>query len=628
MERIPIWVLFILIFFIIPKGNSVEEDVKKGLVQFLSKLSPSNASTASNLGWNISSDPCKNGWVGVECDIGLKNVKRIVLEDLNLTGYVDANSLCLSKSLVVLSLQRNNISGLIPEEIEKCRSLTHMYLTRNNFSGSLPMSFSRLSNLKKLFLANNKFRGELPELSRISGLVSFLAENNHFSGEIPNFDFSNFVDFNVSNNNFSGPIPDVNDHFQANSFLGNPYLCGKPLGKACPPPPKQKQNKSSTKQVLIYSGYVLLALIVLLFIVLKLVRRKKTKEDEPKPDVKKKPVAAAVDESSTNMYNSTTNSSEHKNCRSEYSITSMESARVPPSLVVLASPVVMGLTFEELLKAPAELLGRGKHGSLYKVMLDNGVMLAVKRIKDWEISTEDFNARMKRIDQVKHPNVLPQVAFYCARQEKLLVYEYQQNGSLFKLLHGSQSGQVFDWGSRLVVAASIAEAMAFMHEELQEDGIAHGNLKSINILFTKTMDPCISEYGLMVVENQDQSLISPVHSIKNEDFDGNIPYSPFKIDIYAFGVIILELLTGKLVQKNGFDLPKWVQSVVREEWTVEVFDKALISEGANEERMVNLLQVALSCINPSPNERPSMSQVSQMINTIKEEEEKSISFAP
>lgn len=194
---------------------------------------------------------------------------------------------------------------------------------------------------------------------------------------------------------------------------------------------------------------------------------------------------------------------------------------------------------------------------------------------------------------------------------------------------GSQSGQIFEWVSRLSVAASIAEAMAFMHEELHEDGIAHGNLKSMNILFNKTMDPCISEYGLMVVENQDQSFLSPLNSIiTQEDFDGVQPYSTFKVDIYALGVILLELLTGKLVQKNGFDLPGWVQSVLREEWTVEVFDNALISEGASEERMVNLLQVALKCINPSPNERPNMGQVFQMINAIKEEEEKSISFAP
>ena len=141
-----------------------------------------------------------------------------------------------------------------------------------------------------------------------------------------------------------------------------------------------------------------------------------------------------LDRSST-IVPSTITSGEFKNGRSEYSLTSMESGLVS-SLTVLKSSMASSLTFEELLKAPAELLGRGKHGSLYKVTLENGVFLAVKRIKGWGLSCEDFDRRMRRIDQVKHRNVLPPVAFYYSRKEKLLMYEYQQNGSLFKLLHG------------------------------------------------------------------------------------------------------------------------------------------------------------------------------------------------
>lgn len=155
-----------------------------------------------------------------------------------------------------------------------------------------------------------------------------------------------------------------------------------------------------------------------------------------------------------------------------------------------------------------------------------------------------------------------------------------------------------------------------MHDKLHADGIAHGNLKSSNILMNNKMEPCISEYGLMVVENYIQA-----NTLKTVDPTGGRAYATFKVDIYAFGVILLELLTGRLVQNTGFDLDKWVHSVVKEEWTVEVFDKSLTSEGAYEESLVTLLQVALKCTNASPDGRPSIKEVVEMIDSIKEQEE-------
>ncbi|KAJ7945895.1 Inactive receptor kinase [Quillaja saponaria] len=629
MDRIPIWVFFILILHILPMANSEEEDkVKLALVRFMDKLAQGNAQKYFNWGWNLTSDPCIDKWFGVNCDKGFNYVRRITLEGLNLTGTLDASSICTARSLYSLSLKNNNLQGLLPEDIGKCKSLTHFYIKGNKFSGDLPDSLAGLGNLIRLDISDNDFSGELPNIHKISGLISFIAQNNNLSGEILAFDFSNLKQFNISNNNIWGQIPDVKGRFSADSFSGNPRLCGPPLLNVCPPPspppsPHKKTKKSPSENFVVYSGYVILGVILLLFFTFKVVQKYKTKKE-----------SLAVQKQKVAEYSSSDkpggSSIEFKNATrigSDYSVTSVESGMTASTLVVLTSPEFKALRFEDLLRAPAELLGRGKHGSLYKVILDSGVVLAVKRIKDWGMPKEDFQRRMHKIDQVKHPLVLPPVAFYCSQQEKLLVYEYQQNGSLFKVLHGSRNGLTFDWGSRLNVAASIAEALAYMHEELQEDGIAHGNIKSSNIIFDKKMDPCISEYGLMVVEIQDQSILSQTKSFKNRNLTSHA-YSTFKVDIYAFGVILLELLTGKLVQNNGFDLANWVNSVVREEWTVEVFDKVLISEGANEERMLNLLQIALRCINPSPNDRPSMSEVAVMIITLKEEEERSITFEP
>ncbi|KAH0984801.1 hypothetical protein GBA52_011978 [Prunus armeniaca] len=627
MNKISIWVSFISISFFLHSSTSVEDEVKNSLVIFLAKVSNNGVQPGLTWGWTTSSDPCKDQWQNVICDSQNVSVTKLFLNSKNLTGTLDAASLCnvrsLAANLTILALDDNNIGGQISAEIANCDQLTRLTVSSNQLSGNLPESLAVLNNLKRLDISNNKFSGELPKLSRISGLTAFLAQDNQLTGQIPNFDFSNFDTFNVSNNNFQGQIPNVNGFLTASSFLGNPGLCGDPLPNKCSSSSATADENSNTKkgvsknQMFIYMGYGVLALVCLVLVVLRICRKKKSKDQV---DAVNK--VAAVDESASKL---SAASSEDKGglSKSQYSVTFSDdesAAMVSSSLIVLTSPVVNGLKFEDLLKAPAELLGRGKYGSLYKVIFENGMVLVVKRIKDWALSSNDFKQRMERLYQAKHPNVLPALAFYCSKQEKLLVYEYQQNGSLFRLIHGSHRGQAFDWTSRLSAAASIAEALAFMHQELRAEGIAHGNLKSSNILLNKNMEPCISEYGLMEINDQDNFMPGKASGAKAS--------STFKGDVYGFGVILLELLTGKLVQHNGVDLTVWVHSVVREEWTAEVFDKSLMSEYASEERMVNLLQVAIKCVNRSAEARPRMNQVALMINAIREEEERSTVYDP
>ncbi|CAK9162818.1 unnamed protein product [Ilex paraguariensis] len=622
MHQIPFWVFLISVSLLLHATKSDEEEAKRALLNFFTKLSTNNGSIDPTLGWNSTSDPCRDQWKGIICDNHNLSVKKIFLDGFNFSGTFDASTLCNVQSLVatlgVISLNYNNLRGENLEEIANCKQLTRFHISRNQFSGSLPNSLSRLNNLKRLEISYNNFSGSLPELARISGLTVFLAQNNDLSGAIPNFDFANLEEFDVSFNNFSGPIPLGGVSFWVSSYIDNPELCGDPLPNRCPT--HKPKGGVSKNQILMFSGYFLIGLALFLVIILKLFCKKDGTKEEKNDAVYK---VAALDDSSDNP-SFTTNEHKIGMSKSEISNASADSGLVSSSLVVLSSPEVNGLRFENLLKAPAELIGRGKHGSVYKVICeDQGKPLAVKRIKDWTISSYDFKQRMRRLDQVKHPNVLPAMAFYSSRQEKLLVYEYQQNGSLFRLLHGTQMSKALDWSSRLGIAATIAEALAFMHQELRQDRIAHGNLKSSNILLNNSMEPCISEYGLMVVEDQDRS-VSATASVNSIQAAEESADTIFKSDIFGFGVILLELLTGKMVQNNGVDLAQWVVLVVREEWTVEVFDKTLIQDGTSEERMLNLLRVAIKCVNRSAESRPSINQAALMLNTIKEEDERSM----
>ena len=222
-----------------------------------------------------------------------------------------------------------------------------------------------LGNLKRLDISHNKFSGELPGLSRISCLTMFLVQDNQLSGGIPKLDFSNLVYFNVSNNNFSGLIPDVGGRFSISSFLGNPELCGNPVPKECPPVPEKADNQSkgdSKDQTVMYTGYVVLALACLMLIIFKLCKRKKRKERVEGLEAVNK--VAVVDDSVSKVGAS---SIEYKSgvSWSESMGNSSVSALVLNSMVVLENTAVNGLKLEDLLSAPAELLGRGKHGTLY-----------------------------------------------------------------------------------------------------------------------------------------------------------------------------------------------------------------------------------------------------------------------
>lgn len=189
-------------------------------------------------------------------------------------------------------------------------------------------------------------------------------------------------------------------------------------------------------------------------------------------------------------------------------------------------------------------------------------------------------------------------------------------------ISGNDNKRPLDWSSRLSVASTIADALAYMHDELQYDRIPHGNLKSSNILFNDNMEPSISEYGLMLVDGQEQKvsiIANNALQAAQEDYK-----AIFKVDTYNFGVVLLELLTGRAALNEGLDLASWVVAVVREEWTVEVFDKNLIREGINEERMVNLLQIAIKCVAKPLEARPSMRQVALTLGAIREEDDRSL----
>lgn len=168
----------------------------------------------------------------------------------------------------------------------------------------------------------------------------------------------------------------------------------------------------------------------------------------------------------------------------------------------------------------------------------------------------------------------------------------------------------FPWKLRLYMAGGIARGLGFIYERTEgREIIPHGNLKLSNILLGESMEALISEYGV-------SKLINPKGACVLASNGYMAPEKCFseQADVYSLGVIMLELLTGKTVEKNGVNLPKWVKSMVREEWTGEVFDKE-VSQAAKQGAFP-LLNISLKCVADAPDKRPSVAEVIEKIEEV------------
>ncbi|KVI10410.1 leucine-rich repeat receptor-like protein kinase PXC1 [Cynara cardunculus var. scolymus] len=262
---------------------------------------------------------------------------------------------------------------------------------------------------------------------------------------------------------------------------------------------------------------------------------------------------------------------------------------------------------ENLLDAGADMQNQNYCSSLYKVQLNNNGVYAVKRLKKLQESYDDFDRTMTMVGKLNHPNIIPLVAYSCQGDEKLLIYKYQKKGSLLSLMERYIEGKRdFPWKLRLSMAVGIARGLDHIYRSFEgSETIPHGNIKLSNILLDENHEALISEYGY-------SNFLDPksVCLFSNNGYTAPERCLSEQGDVFSFGVILLELLTGKIVEKSGLDLPKWVKAMVREEWTGEVFDKEIAKVGMY---AFPLLNVSLKCVAHFPENRPGIGEVLEKI---------------
>ncbi|KAL5743533.1 hypothetical protein ACOSP7_026406 [Xanthoceras sorbifolium] len=572
--------------------------------------------------WNLSDSPCR--WVGVFCT--QNRVIELRLPGMGLLGQLPLGIGNLTQ-LQTLSLRFNALSGSVPADFANLSNLRNLYLQGNSFSGEIPGFLFGLQNLIRLNLAKNNFTGTISSgFNNLTRLGTLYLEENHLTGTIPELNLQGLAQFNVSLNNLTGPIPKGVSGMQSSAFLGN-TLCGKPLVSCDGSEESGKKKLSGGAIAGIVIGSVIGFLLILVILIC-LCRRKSKKGGASSKDVA---VGAAAAGRQTEIEMPREKTEGESQSTSAIAATSgglagaMATTRGgggggggSKSLVFFGKgPKVFDL--EDLLRASAEVLGKGTFGTAYKATLEMGLVVAVKRLKDVTVSEKEFREKMEVVGAMDHENLVPLQAYYFSRDEKLLVYDYMPMGSLSALLHGNRgSGRTpLNWDTRSSLALGAARAIAYLHS--QGPANSHGNIKSSNILLSKSYEARVSDFGLAHLASP-SSTPNRIDGYRAPEVTDARKVSQ-KADVYSFGVLLLELLTGKaptqaLLNEEGVDLPRWVQSVVKEEWTAEVFDLELLRYQDIEEEMVQLLQLAINCTAQYPDNRPSMAEVTKQIEEI------------
>lgn len=346
-------------------------------------------------------------------------------------GSVPSNTIGRLDALRILSLRSNLFRANLPSDITSLPVLQNLYLQHNNFSGDIPASFSLQLNV--LDLSFNSFTGNIPQiLHNLTQLTGLNLQNNNLSGPIPDLNQPGLKRLNLSYNHLNGSIPSSLQRFSNSSFVGNSLLCGAPL-KACslvlpppppthnPPPPVVPQKRSSKKKlklgviIAIAAGGSVLLLLLGLIIVLWCLKKK--------------------DSGGTSVLKGKASSGG----RSEKPKEDFGSGVQEPekNKLVFFEGCSYNFDLDDLLRASAEVLGKGSYGTAYKAVLEEATTVVVKRLKEVVVGKKDFEQQMEVVGRVgQHTNVVPLRAYYYSKDEKLLVYDYISNGSLSALLHG------------------------------------------------------------------------------------------------------------------------------------------------------------------------------------------------
>uniref|UniRef100_A0A7N0TBL1 non-specific serine/threonine protein kinase n=1 Tax=Kalanchoe fedtschenkoi TaxID=63787 RepID=A0A7N0TBL1_KALFE len=510
-------------------------------------------------------DPC--GWKGVICDSKTKRVLYLMLPNHKLTGPLSPE-LGKLEHLKTLSLHNNNLYGAIPSNLKNCSELQTIYIQGNYLGETIPSELGSLSNLEKLDLSSNVLKGSIPD--SLGQLVKLTL-------------------FNVSNNFLVGPIPTsgILNNFSRNSFFGNLKLCGTQISVACSNGNQtsvDSQTRTSRRLLVSASATVgALLLVALMCFWGCFLYKRLGKRDSPSLA---KDIGAGA------------------------------------SIVVFHGD--LPYSSKEIIRKletlnEEHIIGSGGFGTVYKLSMDDGSVFALKRImKLNEGFDRFFDRELEILGSIKH-RYLVNLRGYCnSPTSKLLLYDYLPGGNLDEVLN--DRSEQLDWDARLNIIVGAAKGLAYLHHDCSPR-IIHRDIKSSNILLDGNLEARVSDFGLAKLLDDDESHITTIVA-------GTFGYlapeymqsgrATEKTDVYSFGVLVLEVLSGKrptdasFIEK-GVNIVGWLNLLILENRQRDIMDSHC--EGVRSESFDALLSVAISCVSSTAEERPTMHRVVQLLES-------------